>query len=234
MNRILLGCAAAMLVSACVDTSTLVLPSALAKPSSEEPAPSAGLGLSGQDGVVTALANDDLLGSTLGTGGTVNNLLGGTNAASADLAGSATSLQPAGEPVDQAVQDNLAPQLAQLADPGLGASGEDSPVTQLLGGDLLGALIGTEGGSVPVLVAGTDGGVLGTALSPVTDSVPEGTSLEPATTPVIDAISTVEFPDTSGTGSSSSLAPVTDALGSTPALGDLLGTATGSTSTSGG
>ncbi len=227
MNRILLGCAIAVLVAGCVDTGTLVLPSAYRSSTPQEaPPPSPGLGLSGQDGAVTALAGNDLLGATLGTEGTVNTLLGGTNALSEQFPADSLPQQPLGDALGQAVGDNLTPQLAQLADPGLGASGEDSPVTQLLGGDPVGALIGTEEGAVPVFVAGTDGGVLGMVLSPVTGSLPEGASLAPVTTPVIDALSTVKFPDTSGSGDSggNSLAPLTDALagvaGGVPSAGD--------------
>lgn len=217
MNRILLSCAIALLAAGCVDTGTLVLPSAYRSAATQEPPPpSPGLGLSGQDGVVTALAGEDLLGSTLGTEGAVNTLLGGTNAMSEQFDPESVPQQPLGDALAQA-GDGLNAQLAQLADPGLGASGEDSPVTQLLGGDLVGALIGTEEGSVPLLVAGTDGGVLGMALSPVAGSLPEGVSLAPVTTPVIDALSTVEFPDTGGSGDDgdsggNSLAPLTDAL----------------------
>lgn len=226
MSRILLGCAMAVLAAGCVDTGTLVLPSAYRTSTPQEaPPPSPGLGLSGQDGAVTALAGDDLLGATLGTEGTVNTLLGGTNSVSEQLTSDSLPQQPLGDALAQA-GDNLNAQLAQLADPGLGASGEDSPVTQLMGGDLVGALIGTEEGAVPVLVAGTDGGVLGMVLSPVAGSLPEGASLAPVTTPVIDALSTVKFPDTSGSGDSggNSLSPLTDALagvtGGVPSAGD--------------
>ncbi|NIJ42874.1 hypothetical protein FHS78_003182 [Parvibaculum indicum] len=223
MNRILLGCAIAVLAAGCVDTGTLVLPSAYRSSTPQEPAPpSPGLGLAGQDGAVTALVGDDLLGTTLGTEGTVNALLGGTNAMSEQLDADSLPQQPLGDILAQA-GDSLNAQLAGLADPGLGASGEDSPVTQLMGGDLVGTLIGTEEGAVPVFVAGTDGGVLGMALSPVTGSLPEGASLAPVTTPLIEALSTVQFPDTSGSGDSggNGLAPLTDAL--TDALAGLAG-----------
>ena len=242
VKKIFLGCAIAVMAAGCVDTGTLVLPSARRSTTTQDTttASAPGLGLSGQDGVVTAAVGSDLLGSTLGTTGTLNTLLGGTNSTSEQLATDVVPLQPVGEPVDQAIEGNLTPQLAQLADPGLGASGEDSPVTQLMGGDIVGTLIGTEDGTVPVIVAGTDGGVLGTALAPVTGNLPEGTSLEPVTTPIIDALATVQFPDTSSTGSSgssssgsSSLAPVTDALGSVPVLGDTLTTLTASSTASG-
>jgi len=59
-----------------------------------------------------------------------------------------------------------------------------------------------------------------------TGSLPEGVSLAPVTTPVIDALSTVKFPDTGGSGDSggNSLAPLTDALagvtGGVPSAGD--------------
>ena len=242
MKKILLGCAIAVMAAGCVDTSTLVLPSARRSATPQQDTatpPSPGLGLSGQDGVVTAAAGSDLLGSTLGTEGTLNTLLGGTNSTSEQLATGVVPLQPVGSAVDQLVQGSVNPLLASLADPGIGASGEASPVTQLLGGDLVGTLIGTEGGAVPNLVAGTDGGVLGMVLSPVAGSLPEGASLAPVTTPIIDAISNVSFPDTSGAGSgtgssgSTALAPLTDALGNVPIVGTLLGAATASSTSSG-
>ena len=245
MKRILLGCAVAVLVSGCVDTGTLILPSALRQTAAQNASsgssgstgstgssgssdssgssgstePSPGLGLAGESGVVTALAGDDLLGATLGSDGKINEFLGGTNSTSEKLAGSIVPLQPVGEALDGGITGIVSPQLAKLVDPGLGISGADSPVTQLMGGDLVGTLVGTGGGSVPAILSGTDGGVLGTVLSPVAGSVPDGVSLAPVTTPVINILSATQFPDTSGVAASGS--------GSTSGLTGLLGTVTG-------
>ena len=246
MKRILLGCAVAILLAGCVDTGTLILPSARRGAASQDGSSgggsgssggsgsttaSPGLGLAGESGAVTTLAGDDLLGATLGSDGKVNELLGGTNSSSEQLAGSLAPLQPVAQAVDQVITGSVNPQLTKLSDPGLGASGENSPLTQLMGGDLVGTLIGTEGGAVPAFVAGTDGGILGTVLSPVTGSLPEGVSLAPVTTPIIDTLSAVKFPDTSGSGSSGSSSGTSG--GSTSGLGGLLGTVTGALSGSG-
>ncbi|MGX1196960.1 hypothetical protein [Parvibaculum sp. MBR-TMA-1.3b-4.2] len=217
MNKVLLGCLCIALLAGCKDNSS---------PPPTSGTSSLGLELSGTEGLVTTLAGSDLLGSETGTAGAVNDLLGGTNPLMEQLQPVMEALQPIGVPLDELVEGSLNPALAQLSDPGLGASGPDSPLTQLLGGDILGSLVGTEEGTVPVIVAGTDGGILGALLSPVTDNLPAEASLAPVTQPLITALSGSGAGDLSGDlgGLGAPLSPVTDLLngGSEGLLGNLI------------
>ncbi|NIJ42482.1 hypothetical protein FHS78_002784 [Parvibaculum indicum] len=190
MKKALLGCLCIALLAGCKDNSS---PSTSTSGTS-----SLGLELAGDQGLVTALAGSDMLGAATGTAGAVNDLIGGTNPLMEQLIPVMEALQPIGVPLDQLVEGSITPALSQLSDPGLGASGPDSPVTQLLGGDILGSLIGTEEGAVPVIVAGTDGGILGALLQPVTDNLPAEASLAPVTQPLIAALSGSGAGDLSG------------------------------------
>lgn len=123
------------------------------------------LGVSGGGGASEELLGADLLTPLIGDGG----LLGGTLGGGEDgvLAGNL----PAESPFPADALSPLTSGLAQIESqaPSLGISGEGGLSEDLLGYDLTGALVGTEGGLVPNLLTGGGDAPLGAI-------VPEGSA----------------------------------------------------------
>lgn len=115
-----------------------------------------GLGLTGDNGVVSNLLGVDLVGGTLDT------LLGSNNGVSA-LLGS-----PEGSSSEGLVPELLASvngdASARPLAAGLGVAGSNGLVTDLIGTDVVGALLGNQG-TVAVSIAGGNDGLLGSALN---------------------------------------------------------------------
>ena len=133
------------------------------------------LGVTG-DGGLLSTAGVDAVTPVLGDSGALGNLLGGgSDGAVGGLGGDAPAL-PVGDalPMDQLTQ-------AASAAPSIGVSGQGGLGEDLFGYDVVGGLIGTDGGLVPVLLSGGSDAPLGGA-------VPAGTV---PLSPVGDALETV-------------------------------------------
>lgn len=108
------------------------------------------LGITGSGGASEELLGTDILTPLIGSGGLVGATLGGGS--DGPLAGNlpAGGLIPAGalSPVTDALGQ------IEAAVPGIGVSGEGGLGEDLLGHDITGALLGTEVGLVPILLAG--------------------------------------------------------------------------------
>lgn len=113
------------------------------------------LGVTG-DGGVLSTAGADVVTPLLGDSGALGNLLGGGDSGVLSGAGADAPALPLGDalPTDQLT-------LATASVPSLGVSGAGGLGEDLLGYDVVGALIGTDGGFVPVLLAGGGDAPLG-------------------------------------------------------------------------
>ena len=177
------------------------LPSAAAPASGSSTQSLAGdvqLGVTG-DGGVLQTAGLDVVTPLLGDSG----LLGATLAGGSDgVLGSAVSGAGAAGVIPADLQTTLDGALTQVAGsvPSLGVSGSGSLGEDLLGYDVVGGLIGTDGGLVPTLLSGGETGPLGGAL-------PDGSApLQPVgdlLAGVVEGAQTGE-----GAGSINALAPV--------------------------
>jgi hypothetical protein len=123
------------------------------------------LGVSGEGGASEELLGADLLTPLIGDSG----LLGGTLGGGEDgvLAGNLPAESPIPADALSPLTDGLAQVESQV--PPLGVSGEGGLGEDLLGYDLTGALVGTEGGLVPNLLTGGGEAQLGAI-------VPEGSA----------------------------------------------------------
>lgn len=121
------------------------------------------LGVTGEGGVLSA-AGADVVSPLLGEGG----LLGATLAGGSDgLVGSAVAGAGGGSsPLPSDGLSALDGALTQVSEsvPPLGVSGDGGLGQDLLGYDLVGDLIGTDGGVVPALLGGGESAPLGSAL----------------------------------------------------------------------
>lgn len=121
------------------------------------------LGVTG-DGGVLSTAGADVVSPLLGEGG----LLGATLAGGSDgLVGSAVAGAGAGSsPLPSGGLSALDGALTQVSEsvPPLGVSGDGGLGQDLLGYDLVGDLVGTDGGVVPALLGGGESAPLGSAL----------------------------------------------------------------------
>lgn len=130
-----------------------------------------GLGVTGGGGLVSNIVGTDPLG------GTIDSLLGGDNAISQILGGGSGGAVPqlaaaiAGDPDAQVLGD------------GLGVTGDNGLLADLMGSDLGGVLLGTQGVIPSGLAGGNDGllgallgdGIAGSPLAPVVQAVPTST-----------------------------------------------------------
>lgn len=142
-------------------------PSAIAPGSASNASALGGMqmGISGEGGASEELLGTDLVTPLLGGGGLIGTTLGGGSEGT--LAGNL----PEGGAVPPGTLAPLTDALAQVEEqvPALGVSGENGLGQDLLGHDITGMLVGTEGGLVPDLLTGGNDGQLGSA-------VPEGSA----------------------------------------------------------
>ena len=113
------------------------------------------LGATG-DGGVLSTAGVDVVTPLLGNGGALGNLLGGGDGG---VLSGATADAPSSPIGDVLPTDQLASAAASV--PSLGVSGSGGLGEDLLGYDVVGGLIGTDGGLVPVLLSGGSDAPLG-------------------------------------------------------------------------
>ena len=120
------------------------------------------LGVTG-DGGVLSTAGVDVVSPLLGDSG----LLGATLSGGSDgLLGSVASGAGGSSPLPSGALSPVTGALAQVSNsvPSLGVSGDGGLGQDLLGYDVVGSLVGTDGGLVPVLLAGGNDAPLGSAL----------------------------------------------------------------------
>lgn len=115
------------------------------------------MGISGEGGASEELLGADIVSPLLGSGGLIGATLGGGSGGM--LAGNV----PAGGLIPAGVMAPLTDGLAQIESqvPSLGVSGEGGLGEDLLGHDITGMLVGTEGGLIPNLLTGGNDGQLG-------------------------------------------------------------------------
>ncbi|MBO6633551.1 hypothetical protein [Parvibaculum sp.] len=186
------------LLSGCLSSGGDGSPSAIRSNSVSSTSAVAGtqLGVAGESGVSEELVGADLLTPLIGGEGLVGATLGGGEGGV--LAGNL----PAESPVPEDATAPLTSGLAQIQSqvPHLGVSGEGGLSEDLLGHDITGMLVGTEGGAVPVLLSGGSEAQLG-------DIVPEGaTPLSPVGDLVAGLIDGAQAD--SSNGNLNALAPV--------------------------
>lgn len=186
------------LLSGCITSGGDGSPSAVqsASVSSNSAIASTQLGVGGKGGVSEELLGTDLLTPLVGGDGLVGATLGGGE--DGVLAGNL----PAESPVPSGALAPLTDGLAQVQSqvPSLGVSGDGGLGEDLFGQDIVGLLVGTEGGLVPVLLSGGNEAQLGGA-------VPEGSApLSPVGDLASDLIGGAQAD--SSNGNLNALAPV--------------------------
>lgn len=176
-----------------------------------------GLGLTGEGGVVADLLGSDVGGDLLGGQGLIaSNIAGGNDGLLSSVLGDNPTKGLLAPATDNLPLGQLTTALAGQAS--LGITGQSGLVADLLGSDLTAGVL-PSGGAVGGLLGGGDAGILGNAL-------PEGQAPLGA---VGDAVSGVlgtvagNTPSPVGDGLNTVLAPVSDALGGVPVVGDVLG-----------
>ncbi len=186
------------LLSGCITSGGDGDPSAIRSSSVSSTSAVAGtqLGVAGEGGVSEELAGADLLTPLIGGGGLVGATLGGGD--EGVLAGNLPAESPIPADATAPLTDGLAQIESQV--PHLGVSGEGGLSEDLLGHDITGMLVGTEGGAVPVLLSGGGEAQLGSV-------VPEGTApLAPVGDLAADLIGGAQA--NSSDGNLNALAPV--------------------------
>ena len=172
------------------------------------------LGVSG-DGGTLSTAGVDVVSPTLGDSGLLGSTLSGgsdgtVGSATSDMSGTAPALPTGSAPVGPGSLDDATAMIAGSA-PSLGVSGDGGLGEDLLGYDVVGGLIGTDGALIPVLLGGGDAGAVGSA-APAGDAPAQ---------PLGDALATViEGAQTNGnSGPVNALSPVVQPI----LLGDTAG-----------
>lgn len=176
-----------------------------------------GLGLTGEGGVVADLLGNDVGGDLLGGQGLIaSNIAGGNDGLLSSVLGDNPTKGLLAPATDNLPLGQLTTALAGQAS--LGITGQSGLVADLLGSDLTAGVL-PSGGAVGGLLGGGDAGILGNAL-------PEGQApLGAVGDAVSGVLGTVAGNTTSpvGEGLNTVLAPVSDALGGVPVVGDVLG-----------
>lgn len=176
-----------------------------------------GLGLTGEGGVVADLLGSDVGGDLLGGQGLIaSNIAGGNDGLLSSVLGDNPTKGLLAPATDNLPLGQLTTALAGQAS--LGITGQSGLVADLLGSDLTAGVL-PSGGAVGGLLGGGDAGILGNAL-------PEGQApLGAVGDAVSGVLGTVAGNTTSpvGEGLNTVLAPVSDALGGVPVVGDVLG-----------
>ncbi|GMV61786.1 MAG: hypothetical protein AMXMBFR74_09550 [Parvibaculum sp.] len=212
-----------------------LIPSAAAALAGDPDAEVVGLGIAGEGGLVADLAGTDLLGGMLDTGGVLTASIAGGNdgllgALLNDKVGE-PPLAPVAGPLAAALPSSaLNDALAQL--PALGLTGSDGLIADLTGTDLVGNLLGPDtplgggnGGQLGDIVPAGEPllGYVGDATNGLLNVV-AGNEISPADSLLAPAVPVLD--NILGTGASvigSVAAPVTDALGGVPVVGDVVG-----------
>ncbi|MGX1196774.1 hypothetical protein [Parvibaculum sp. MBR-TMA-1.3b-4.2] len=179
-----------------------------------------GLGLTGEGGVVADLLGSDVGGDLLGGQGLIaSNIAGGNDGLLSSVLGDNPTKGLLAPATDNLPLGQLTTALAGQAS--LGITGQSGLVADLLGSDLTAGVL-PSGGVVGGLLGGGDAGVLGNAL-------PEGQAPLGAVGNTVSGVLGAVAGNSSpvGDGLNTVLTPVSDALGSVPVIGDVLGGLTG-------
>ena len=176
-----------------------------------------GLGITGEGGVLADVLGSDVGGDLLGDQGLIAaNIAGGKDGLLASVLGDNPTkglLSPATNnlPLNQLT-------VALAGQPSLGVTGQSGLVADLLGSDLTAGVL-PSGGAIGGLLGGGDAGALGHAL-------PDGQApLAAVGTTVSGLLGVVAGTSPSPVGGG--VASVSDALGSVPVIGDVLGSVAG-------
>ncbi|HMM15435.1 MAG TPA: hypothetical protein PKA57_12475, partial [Parvibaculum sp.] len=196
-----------------------------------------GLGVTGSDGLLADLTGADLGGALLGGQGLIPaGVAGGNDGLLGAVLGNHVA-DPLLAPVAQAMPiSTLTDGLSQV--PQLGVTGTGGVVASLLGTDLLGNLVGTQGAAPSVLAGGSSGAIgsqmpagdpplapLGSgalqALDVLAGNAPSPLGGALPALPGLPAGGSAALP---GTGAlTGGLSPVTDAVSGLPGIGSALG-----------
>lgn len=189
-----------------------------------------GLGVTGTDGLIADLTGSDLGGAVLGTQGVIPaGVAGGNDGLLGALLGDHVT-DPLLAPVAQAVPTStILDGLAQA--PQLGVTGTRGVVDAVLGTDLVGNLVGTEGAVSGVLAGGSDGAIgsqlpAGDApLAPLGDAVVQVLDIVAGSEPSPLAGALPALPGLPSGGSSTDpVGAVADQIGALPVVGTAIGT----------
>jgi hypothetical protein len=193
-----------------------------------------GLGVTGAGGLVSDLIGNDSVGGITGETGVVGaNVAGGNDGLLGNVLGGNKPLLPGvGDLVAKSGLDNVV-----SPKNGLGISGENGLVQDLIGTDAVGHLIGTTNGSAPTLVGGGDAGALGHVLpgnTPLLASV--GTTVNNVLGAVAGTspspVTGILQGGTSGAPLGNILSGVPGATGNLPVVGNVLPGVTGGSGSS--
>jgi hypothetical protein len=186
-----------------------------------------GLGITGQGGLVSDLIGNDSVGTITGESGVIGaNVAGGNDGLLGNVLGGSNPLLPG---VGDAIANSG---LTSIVKPqnGLGISGENGLVQDLIGTDAVTHLIGSNS-DVSTLAGGGNAGTLGQVLpgsTPVLGTAVNGIlSAVAGTGP--SPVSGILQGDTSGAPLSNVLSGVTGATGNLPVVGNVVSTVTNTT-----